>query len=173
MTFVMNATPEEAARRVAEAIDAGINYFDVAPSYGNAEDRLGPALKPYRQNAFLACKTTERSKAGAAAELERSLRKMKIEYFDLYQLHAVTKMEEVEKSSLLTEPWRLSWKPGNQVGRVFSVFPPIPWRQQWPWWIALTSTRFSFRSTSPRGMQATLDLRFWPKPKTRKWVSWY
>jgi predicted aldo/keto reductase-like oxidoreductase len=94
---VMNATPEEAARRVAEAMDAGINYFDVAPSYGNAEDRLGPALKPYRQNAFLACKTTERSKAGAATELERSLKKMKTDHFDLYQLHAVTKMEEVEK----------------------------------------------------------------------------
>jgi Aldo/keto reductase family len=42
---VMNATPEEASRRVAEAIDAGINYFDVAPSYGNAEERLGPRVK--------------------------------------------------------------------------------------------------------------------------------
>ncbi|HEX2521000.1 MAG TPA: aldo/keto reductase, partial [Terriglobia bacterium] len=94
---VMNATPEEASRRVAEAIEAGINYFDVAPSYGNAEERLGPALKPYRQNAFLACKTTERSKAGATAELERSLKKMETDHFDLYQLHAVTKLEEVEK----------------------------------------------------------------------------
>ena len=45
---VMNATTQEASSRVAEAIDHGVNYFDVAPSYGNAEDMLGPALEPYR-----------------------------------------------------------------------------------------------------------------------------
>ena len=93
---VMNATTKEADQRVGEAIECGINYFDVAPSYGNAEDRLGPALAPYRKNVFLACKTTERTKAGATAELERSLKKLRTDYFDLYQLHAVTKLEEVE-----------------------------------------------------------------------------
>ena len=45
---VMNETPESAAQIVAQAIERGINYFDVAPSYGNAEERLGPALEPYR-----------------------------------------------------------------------------------------------------------------------------
>ena len=65
---VMNATPEQASQRVSEAIDYGINYFDVAPSYGDAELKLGPALKPYRKNVFLACKTTERSKAGSRKE---------------------------------------------------------------------------------------------------------
>jgi predicted aldo/keto reductase-like oxidoreductase len=93
---VMNATTQQAEQRVREAIERGINYFDVAPSYGNAEDMLGPALEPYRKNVFLACKTTERSKAGATAELERSLKKMRTNHFDLYQLHAVTKLEEVE-----------------------------------------------------------------------------
>ena len=94
---VMNATPQEASRRVGEAIDAGINYFDVAPSYGNAEERLGPALEPYRKDVFLACKTTQRSKTGAAAELENSLKKMRTDHFNLYQLHAVAKLEEVEQ----------------------------------------------------------------------------
>ncbi len=94
---VMNATPQEASRRVGEAIDAGINYFDVAPSYGNAEERLGPALETYRKNVFVACKTTQRSKAGAAAELENSLKKMRTDHFNLYQLHAVAKLEEVEQ----------------------------------------------------------------------------
>jgi predicted aldo/keto reductase-like oxidoreductase len=94
---VMNATPQEASRRVSEAIDGGVNYFDVAPSYGNAEDMLGPALQPYRKNVFLACKTTEREKAGAARELESSLKKMRTEHFDLYQLHAMTKLEDVDK----------------------------------------------------------------------------
>jgi len=93
---VMNATPQQAAQRVGEAIDRGINYFDVAPSYGNAEAMLGPALEPYRKNVFLACKTTERSQAGATEELEQSLKRMRTDHFDLYQLHAVTKLQEVE-----------------------------------------------------------------------------
>lgn len=82
---------------VADAFERGINYFDVAPSYGNAEERLGPALEPYRQRVFLACKTGKRDKAGAGAELESSLKRMRTDYFDLYQLHAMTKMEDVEK----------------------------------------------------------------------------
>ena len=45
---VMNETPESAAQLVAQAIERDINYFDVAPSYGNAEQRLGPASSPYR-----------------------------------------------------------------------------------------------------------------------------
>lgn len=93
---VMNASTAQAAERVKEAIDASINYFDVAPSYGNAEEMLGPALEPYRKGVFLACKTTERSRAGAAAELERSLKRMRTDHFDLYQLHAVAKPKDVE-----------------------------------------------------------------------------
>jgi aryl-alcohol dehydrogenase-like predicted oxidoreductase len=94
---VTNATTQAAASRVAEAIDHGVNYFDVAPSYGNAEEMLGPALEPYRQNVFLACKTTERSRDGAQRELEHSLRTMRTDHFDLYQLHAVTTREDVDK----------------------------------------------------------------------------
>jgi aryl-alcohol dehydrogenase-like predicted oxidoreductase len=94
---VMNATPEESATRVAEAIDRSINYFDVAPSYGNAEERLGPALQPYREKVFLACKTQKRTRAEALAELETSLRLMRTDRFDLYQLHAVSKLDEVEQ----------------------------------------------------------------------------
>ena len=82
---------------VREAIDQGVNYFDVAPSYGNAEDRMGPALKPYRKNVFLACKTLKRDKTGAAEELHQSLRKLQTDRFDLYQLHALSKTEEVEQ----------------------------------------------------------------------------
>jgi predicted aldo/keto reductase-like oxidoreductase len=93
---VMNATPTEAANRVVEAIDYGVNYFDVAPSYGDAEVKLGPALKSYRKNVFLACKTQERTKNSARKELEQSLKNLQTDHFDLYQLHAVTNLEEVE-----------------------------------------------------------------------------
>jgi aryl-alcohol dehydrogenase-like predicted oxidoreductase len=83
---------------VREAIDHGINYFDVAPSYGNAEDRMGPALEPYRKGVFLACKTMRRDRSGAAEELHRSLKKLRTDHFDLYQLHALSKNEEVEQA---------------------------------------------------------------------------
>ena len=93
---VMDATPEESSYRVSEAIDYGVNYFDVAPSYGDAEIKLGPALKPYRSDVFLACKTDVRKKEGAQLELNRSLERLKTDHFDLYQLHGVATMEEVE-----------------------------------------------------------------------------
>ena len=95
--IVMNATPEEASESVKLAIDSGINYFDVAPTYGDAEVKLGPALEPYRKNVFLACKTTQRSKNEAAAELEKSLKNLRTDHFDLYQFHAVTTLEDVDK----------------------------------------------------------------------------
>jgi len=94
---VMNAEQAVANNTVAAAFARGINYFDVAPSYGNAEEKLGPALQPYRQRVFLACKTGKRDKGGAAAELESSLKHMRTDHFDLYQLHAMTKMADVDK----------------------------------------------------------------------------
>jgi aryl-alcohol dehydrogenase-like predicted oxidoreductase len=94
---VMNTTSEEASKYVKMAIDAGVNYFDVAPSYGNAEIMLGTALELYRPDVFLACKTTERTKEGSRAELEQSLKRLRTDHFDLYQLHAMTSMEDVKK----------------------------------------------------------------------------
>ncbi len=93
---VKDATPENASAVVRLAIDKGINYFDVAPSYGDAEIKLGPALEPYRKDVFLACKTTKRSKAEARAELEQSLRHLRTDHFDIYQFHAITTLEEVD-----------------------------------------------------------------------------
>ena len=92
---VKDAKPEDASLLVKLAIDSGINYFDVAPSYGDAEIKLGPALEPYRKNVFLACKTTKRTKDESRAELEQSLQHLRTDHFDLYQLHAVTTIEDV------------------------------------------------------------------------------
>jgi predicted aldo/keto reductase-like oxidoreductase len=95
---VKDATPKEAANFVAEAVDRGVDYFDVAPYYGNAQNRLGPALKPYREDCFLACKTLERDAVGSAKELRQSLKLLKTDHFDLYQLHALSDVEEVEQA---------------------------------------------------------------------------
>jgi aryl-alcohol dehydrogenase-like predicted oxidoreductase len=92
---VMNVSPEEASSSVKLAIDAGINYFDVSPSYGDAELKLGPALEPYRKNVFLSCKTDGRNKEDSRKELEQSLKNLRTDHLDLYQLHAVTTLAEV------------------------------------------------------------------------------
>jgi len=86
---------------VAEAIDHDVNYFDVAPSYGHeqeTEKRLGPALRGRRDGVFLACKTGRRDAEGALAELTRSLTHLQTHYVDLYQLHAISTVEEVDKA---------------------------------------------------------------------------
>ncbi|HID05919.1 MAG TPA: aldo/keto reductase [Armatimonadetes bacterium] len=87
-----------ANRFVRELIDSGINYIDVAPTYGNAEQVLGIALQGYRDKVFLACKTHKRTKAEAGAELRESLRRLRTDYFDLYQLHALSSMRDVERA---------------------------------------------------------------------------
>lgn len=95
---VVGQAQAHANREVARAMDRGVNYYDVAPSYGNgeAEEKLGIALKPYRDQAFLACKTQRRDAAGASRELENSLKVLKTDHFDLYQLHAMSKMQDVD-----------------------------------------------------------------------------
>lgn len=97
--LVMNVEPAEADRLVAEAVDRGVNYVDVAPSYGNAEERLGPALEPYRDRVFLACKTQKRTRTEAASELRNSLRRMRTDHFDLFQLHAMTTRDDLETAT--------------------------------------------------------------------------
>jgi len=88
-----------ADREVAQSFDRGVNYFDVAPSYfdGEAEIKLGNALRPYRARVFLAEKTTKRDATGARQELERSLERLHTDHFDLYQFHAVGSMQDAEK----------------------------------------------------------------------------
>ena len=93
--IVVAGTEQELANRVvAEAIERGVNYFDFAPTYGDSEILLGPALESYRKNLFLACKTTERQRDGAQAELNRSLERLRTDHFDLYQLHGIRDVEK-------------------------------------------------------------------------------
>lgn len=85
-------------RYVAWAIDHGINYFDVAPSYGDAEEKLGNSLKPYRKDVYLACKTGKRLKADAEREFETSFRLLHTDYFDVYQMHSLTTDQDIEQA---------------------------------------------------------------------------
>ncbi len=94
-----DSTQAEADATMAQVIAAGINHIDVAPSYGKAEECLGPILATERQRFFIGCKTQERTEAGAAAELRRSLERLQIDSFDLYQLHAVTTLAELDAAT--------------------------------------------------------------------------
>lgn len=84
---------------VAKAYDRGVNYFDVAPRYGNgeAEMKMGLALTSYRAKIFLACKTERRNSAEALEELDRSLKRLRTDHFDLYQFHALNTVSEVDQ----------------------------------------------------------------------------
>ncbi len=88
---------EEADATMELLMEHGVNHIDVAPSYFDAELRLGPWLEKYRDRFFLGCKTQLRRRSEARAELERSLVRLRVEAFDLFQLHAVTTMEELDE----------------------------------------------------------------------------
>ncbi len=87
---------KEADKVMEMVIEAGVNHIDVAPSYGQAEQRIGPWMPRKRERFFLGCKTMERTKEGAWDELHRSLKLLQTEQFDLYQMHAITTMEELD-----------------------------------------------------------------------------
>ena len=90
----------EADAVVARSVEKGINYFDFSPEYGDSELKLGPALKPFRKDVFLACKTSKRDKEGAEKELHRSLKRLHTDHFDLYQLHNLDDLEDDAKKAL-------------------------------------------------------------------------
>jgi predicted aldo/keto reductase-like oxidoreductase len=78
------------------ALDHGVNHVDVAPTYGDAETRLGKWVKEYRKNLFVGCKTNKRTKKEAWEELNKSLKLLQTDHFDLYQLHALNDPEELK-----------------------------------------------------------------------------
>jgi aryl-alcohol dehydrogenase-like predicted oxidoreductase len=92
-------TQDVADRSVQEALDAGINHFDVAAGYGEAEVRLGPwigELRRTRPDFFLATKTGDRDAEGAWASINRSLERMQTDHVDLLQLHAIGDLAELD-----------------------------------------------------------------------------
>lgn len=90
---------EEATAVVRRAYDLGINYFDNAHSYwnGRSEEVYGAVLPEFRKNVFITTKSTKRTRKEAEEELHLSLKRMKTDYVDLWQIHSVGEMEDVEK----------------------------------------------------------------------------
>lgn len=93
-------TPQKKANKIVEnAVKRGINFFDVGPTYGNAQNILGPALKPYRDKVYLANKTEPgQTKDQVRRDMEKSLELLETDHFDLYQLHEVTEEDALNKA---------------------------------------------------------------------------
>jgi aryl-alcohol dehydrogenase-like predicted oxidoreductase len=83
------------------ALDAGINHFDVAASYGDAELRLGPWMGRIRDRIFLATKTGLRDRDQAWTQINQSLERLQTDHLDLIQIHSVGDVEELD---LVTRP---------------------------------------------------------------------
>jgi predicted aldo/keto reductase-like oxidoreductase len=94
--MLSGVSQQEADRAVGYALDHGVNHFDVAPSYGDAQSRLGPALAGHRSQVFLACKTEKRTRKEAEAEFQQSLKLLQTDHFDLYQFHALDTPEDLD-----------------------------------------------------------------------------
>lgn len=90
---------DEAKKVVLRAYELGLNYFDNARLYGNgtSEEIYGEVLQPYRKQLFLTTKSATYTKQGALEDLHKSLKALRTDYLDLWQIHQVSEMKEVEQ----------------------------------------------------------------------------
>lgn len=90
---------EDAKAVTLRAYELGINYFDTARIYwnGKSEEVYGEVLPPFRKQIFLTTKSPVRNRKGAEQDLEKSLRALKTDHVDLWQIHQVSTMDEVEQ----------------------------------------------------------------------------
>ena len=92
------------------ALDAGINYFDTAPSYGNGQSEInyGKVVTRRRNEIFLSTKTGSRNYDGAMKEIETSLKRLQTDHLDLWNIHGVNPGEDIA-----------SWDKQNGVLKAF------------------------------------------------------
>jgi aryl-alcohol dehydrogenase-like predicted oxidoreductase len=96
----LSEVPHDVAdRSIQQALDGGINHFDVAADYGEAELRLGPWMAQIRDQIFLATKTGHRDREPAWRQINESLRRLQTDRVDLLQLHAIGDLGELEAAS--------------------------------------------------------------------------
>jgi aryl-alcohol dehydrogenase-like predicted oxidoreductase len=110
----MGNAPEDSARIIRKALDAGINFIDTADAYGDSEDVVGRALEGRRDEVVLATKFSrpagqDPNQQGASRRwivtaVENSLRRLRTDHIDLYQLHRPDPRTDIEETlSALTD----------------------------------------------------------------------
>jgi uncharacterized protein len=90
-TLEQSARADEAEEIINRALDLGVNYIDTAPAYGGggSESNIGRVLEYRRGDVFLATKTADRSYEGTMRQIENSLKRLRTDHLDLYQLHNI------------------------------------------------------------------------------------
>jgi uncharacterized protein len=95
------ANEEAAVAIVEKALDLGVNYVDTAARYGGdvpwSQTYIGQVMKRRRGEAFLATKTHDRTRDGSMKLLEQSLKLLQTDHLDLWQIHNLQTMEQVEQ----------------------------------------------------------------------------
>jgi aryl-alcohol dehydrogenase-like predicted oxidoreductase len=94
-----DVSQDVADRSVQQALDGGINHFDVAADYGDAELRLGSVMAAMRSRIFLATKTGLRDGEAAWAQINASLERLQTDSVDLLQLHAVCDLDDLDRAT--------------------------------------------------------------------------
>jgi aryl-alcohol dehydrogenase-like predicted oxidoreductase len=97
------SNPEEVRAAFHGALEAGVNHLDIAPQYGRAQELVGPLIPAVRERLFVGCKTLRKNPDGVRAQLEESLQLLGCDTFDLYQLHAVTDLQELDRRAEAAE----------------------------------------------------------------------
>jgi aryl-alcohol dehydrogenase-like predicted oxidoreductase len=90
---------EEADRAITLALEAGVDHFDTAADYGDSELHYGRWMGEIRDGIFLSTKTGERDKDSARRQIEDSLERLRVDFVDLIQLHAVGDLEDLDSAT--------------------------------------------------------------------------
>ena len=101
-TYAVGYVDQDAADPVIQLVlDAGVNHFDIAPTYGHAMERVAPWMSEIRKRGiFVGAKTAVRDRDGAWRDVESIMRRMDIEDFDLFQLHSVGNIEQLDLATV-------------------------------------------------------------------------
>jgi uncharacterized protein len=91
---IQRPSEDEAIKIIHRALDLGINFIDTAAGYGKSEERIGKALIGHRDQVVIATKSGRPGKTEAAAELERSLKRLQTDVIDIWQLHNISNAEK-------------------------------------------------------------------------------
>lgn len=108
---IIRLDAEAAVVVLRRAFDAGITLYDTAHAYRDSEEKIGRALGEVRAKVVLATKTIRRDATGAVEQLENSLRMMKTEYIDIYQLHQIAQEKD----------WDIVTGPGGAMEAVIKA----------------------------------------------------
>jgi aryl-alcohol dehydrogenase-like predicted oxidoreductase len=95
------------------ALAAGVNHVDIAPRYGEAQRAIGPLIAQHRSQLFVACKTMRRDPSGVRAQLDESLSLLGCDSFDLYQVHALTTLAELDERAAAFDAIRAARDAGR------------------------------------------------------------